>query len=124
MVISEDIKTLELMRKTLGNEKFEVLETLSAEDALDILEKEDVNLAICNVQMSGMSGIEFLNELHSWDTDIPVILTSEHAKEKEWRDALHADASAFLTKPFKKEEILKAVHKALEEHAVALAREF
>ena len=108
-------KDLEFIRKTLEHERFEVMESLTAEDALDLLEREEVNLAICSVHMSGMSGTEFLNELHSWDLDVPVILIGEYGKEKEWLDALHTEASTFVSKPLRRETLLKAVHKAFQE---------
>ena len=115
LAIDEDAKTLEFIRKTLEHEKYDVVESLSAEDALEILEREEVSLAICSVHMSGMSGTEFVSELHSWDTDVPVILISDNGKEKEWRDAFQAEASAFVSKPLRRETLLKAVHKALQE---------
>lgn len=121
LAIDEDAKTLHLIKKTLEQEKFEVIEALSAEDALEVLEREEVSLTICAVHMSGMSGTEFVNELHSWDLTIPVILINNDGKEKEWLDALHADASAYLTKPLRPASLIKAVHKALQEKSEPLA---
>ncbi|MBI2916286.1 MAG: response regulator [Elusimicrobia bacterium] len=114
LLVENDPKTLELVRKSLEHHKLDLLEAASAEEALDILEREDVHLIVCHVQMSGMSGTDFLSELRNWDSEIPVILTSDEGREKEWLDALQSDADALLTRPLRKETILKAVQKAFQ----------
>lgn len=113
LVVENELKTLFQIRKILEHERMDLLESLNTEDALEILEREEVHLVICNIQMPGMSGTEFLNELHNWDSELPVILTSNESSEKDWEEAMHADAIALISRPIRRELLLKAVHKAL-----------
>ncbi len=113
LVVENDRRTLDQIHKILEHERVDLLESLSAEDALDVLEREEVHLVICNIQMPGMSGTEFLNELHNWDSELPVILTSTESSEKDWEEAMHADAIALISRPIRRELLLKAVHKAI-----------
>jgi DNA-binding NtrC family response regulator len=99
----------------LKREKFEVVEALCAEEALDMLENQEVDLVISDLKMNGMSGIDFLSELREWDMNIPVIFVSGWGKEKDWQEALRSKASALIEKPFSKDAILKAIQKALQD---------
>ena len=115
LIVDDEPETLQLLKKFLNHEKYEVIEAINAEEALDILENREVNLVISDLRMPGMSGAEFINELREWDTELPVIFMSGWAKEKDWLEAIHSHASDFISKPFTKDAILKAVHKAIHE---------
>lgn len=114
LIVEEDPKNIEVIKKTLEQEKYEHLEAFTAEDALELLEKEEVDLVICHTQLVGMSGTDFLAELHNWDIELPVILTSNGGtKEKDWLNALQSEAFDMIQRPIHKDHLLKAVHKAL-----------
>ena len=114
LVVDDDIEVPRLIRQMLRQEKFEVIEALCAEEALDILENESITLVISDLKMPGMSGVDFLAELREWDTAIPVIFVTGWGKERDWDRAFRYNASAIIEKPFRKETILKAVRKAME----------
>ena len=115
LIVDDDAGVLALLRTILKREKFSVLESRSADGALELLEHESVDLVISDLKMPGMSGIEFLDELREWDMDLPVIFVSGKGSERDWSGAIRAGASVLVEKPFKKETLLKAVHKALSE---------
>lgn len=115
LVVDDDISCLGLLKRILKHEKFEVYDALSGEEALDILENQTVDLVISDLRMPGMSGVELLDELREWDGEIPVIFVSGWGKEKDWLQAVRANASALIEKPFHKDVLLKAVHTALQE---------
>lgn len=115
LVVDDDSDILRLLRKILEGEQFEVIECLSAENALEILENQVPDLVISDLRMPGMSGVDFINELREWDSKLPVIFVSGWGKEDEWLEAIHTHASALIPKPFHKETILEAVHKAFRE---------
>lgn len=115
LVVDDEPATLSLVRSILRHEKFDVLEALSGEEALEILENETVDLVISDLRMPGMSGVELLDELREWDGSLPVIFISGWGKEKDWLEAVRANASALIEKPFRKDVLVKAVRRALEE---------
>ena len=112
LIVDDELSVLALLRTILKNGKYDVLEARAADAALDILEHESVDLVISDIRMPGMSGIEFLDELREWDMDLPVIFVSGQGSDRDWAKAVQSSASALIEKPFKKDAILKAVHKA------------
>lgn len=71
------------------------------------------DLALLDISMPGMSGIEILKALHTVQSDTKVIFISGFQDFSYARDALKYGAKEYLLKPVKKEELLRAVHKCL-----------
>ena len=125
LIVDDEPAVLSLLRTVLKQGKFEVVEARAADDALNLLEHESVDLVISDIRMPGMSGIELLDELREWDMDLPVIFISGKGTDREWAQAVQSSASALIEKPFKKEALLKAVQKAFHHNGSrpALAEE-
>ena len=120
LVVDDDKETVNLIRTILTHEKkYEVVSANTAEEALELLENESVDLVISDLMMPGMSGTELLSELHNWDGGLPVIFVSGHGKDKDWTDAVKGEARALISKPFRKDVLLKAVQKAFDDEEVA-----
>lgn len=113
LVVDDDSDTLDLMRVLLQHQGYQVLTAETGEEALEMLERWEADLVLTDLCMPGMSGIEFLNELRAWDTTMPIILMSGASKGKDWEDAAHSQATAMISKPFRKETVLKTIRKAL-----------
>ena len=112
LIVDDEAEILSLVRTILTKNKFEVFEASSADSALDLLEHESVDLVISDITMPGMSGIEFLDEVRQWDMDLPVIFVSGQDSSRQRANAA-AGVSALIEKPFKKDILLKTVHKVL-----------
>ena len=113
LIVDDEPGVLALLRTILKKEKFEVLESLSADDALELLEHETVDLVISDIKMPGMSGIEFLDEVREWDMDLPVLFVSGKGTDRDWSKVMQSSASGVIEKPFKRETLMKAIHQAL-----------
>src|SRR5438477_202792 len=89
LVVDDDKDIVVLLKSILTKEKkYDVLTALAAEEALNILENENVDLVMTDLKMPGMTGAEFLSELRNWDTDLPVIFVSGAAKDEDWEEAV------------------------------------
>lgn len=100
---------------TLKDAGFDVLEACDGQDALDQLATHKVNLIVSDVNMPRMGGFSFLekvrqNSLHKF-TPV-VMLTTETGTNKQTAGRL-LGAKAWVTKPFKPEQLLRAVSKFL-----------
>jgi FixJ family two-component response regulator len=69
---------------------------------------------ILDVRLPGMSGLDFQQELARASVEIPIIFVTAHGDIPMTSRAMKAGAVEFLTKPFQKEELLAAVHQALD----------
>jgi two-component system nitrogen regulation response regulator NtrX len=116
------------IRRTLGlvlrGEGYRVIEAASAEQALQILEGEGgggdegsqpVDLAIIDIMLPGISGIELFSRLRQDDAtkELPVIIISGHATVQDAVQAIKLGAGDFFEKPLNRERILVSVKNTL-----------
>ncbi|MDZ7689644.1 MAG: response regulator [Balneolaceae bacterium] len=100
ILITDDEKAMHLVLDHMLKDRFDILHAESAQEAIDILSNERVDLVLCDIHMPGMSGIQFLESLQL-DTEhqnIPfLIITGQPSTEKEEK-ALNLGAADFIDK--------------------------
>lgn len=81
---------------------YTIFKALNAEEALDILFKENISLVITDIMMPGMDGIEFVNKIKSNKIirNIAIIIVSAKVTELEQQEGIKTGADVYLTKPF------------------------
>jgi FixJ family two-component response regulator len=80
---------------------------------------EGPSCLVLDLQLPGMSGLEVQRELASADDSMPIIFLTGHGDIPTTVKAMKSGAVEFLTKPFDDENLLDAVHQALERDQVA-----
>ena len=94
---------------TTTNNPFEVPELI----------KEGVHdLLITDLKMPGMDGIELMGEVRKLDEYIPILIITAYGSPDLAEKAIHKGAYDYITKPFRKEQILIAINRALEWQAM------
>jgi DNA-binding NtrC family response regulator len=83
-------------------------------EAIDMMKRANFSLVITEMNMPVMDGIEFLTVAKKIDEDIPVIIIASYGTIESALEAMHEGASDYITKPFRKEQILYAIDKALK----------
>ncbi|SRR6266511_3565789 len=86
----------------------------STEDFLNASRPEVPSCLVLDVKLPGMSGLEFQEVLRKSNVQIPIIFITAHGDIPMVRRAMKAGAVEFLTKPFKKKDLLAAIHQSLE----------
>jgi len=108
IIIDDEPIAIKVIRDHLEN--FSNMECLrgftKAVDALEVLNKEDVDLLFLDINMPGISGVEFLKSLHS---PPKVIFTTAYRNFAV--DAFELDALDYLVKPISFERFLRAMNK-------------
>ncbi|MGF1697119.1 response regulator [Vibrio kyushuensis] len=114
LLLAEDDQELqETLIEALSLESFDVTAFSCAEDALDAAAEQPFDLALFDVVMGGMSGIEALSSLRRSQPNIGIIITTAFATVDVAVDAMKKGADEFLTKPFNLSALsvtLKRVH--------------
>jgi two-component system NtrC family response regulator len=82
--------------------------------ALELLQREEIALILSDLRMPKMDGMEFFRAVHADHDDIPFVILTAFATVETALQAMKGGAFDYLTKPFKNEEILVVVNKALE----------
>jgi len=93
----------------------DVVSLMTAEDAIDYLEKEEIDLIFLDLKLPGMSGLDFLKKLKSMKLDIPIVVITGYANVDTSVQAMKLGARDYIRKPFNIEEILLIVDKTVKE---------
>ncbi|HEX4898948.1 MAG TPA: response regulator [Pyrinomonadaceae bacterium] len=87
-----------------------------AEQALAYLEFESYDVVLTDMAMPGLSGDQILKRVQMQHPDTPVIVISGNSDEDTARNLLNMGAFAYISKPFKLEEVESAVVRAIARH--------
>jgi two-component system NtrC family response regulator len=120
LVVDDEINYLTVMETLLGEAGYEVLTAPSALEALKIAGASDLDLALTDMKMPKMSGIELLDEFNRLYPDLPVIIMTAYGTVEKAVTAMKKGAFDYILKPFKNEEILITIAKALEHRHLIL----
>ena len=94
---------------------YEVLTAMDGEEGLSKALSEKPDLIMLDLEMPKMTGMEVLEVLDEKGSDIPVIVITFHGSETIAAQSFKLGVKDYITKPFKMEEILEAIEKALSE---------
>jgi len=86
----------------------------SGREFLKASRAESPSCLVLDVRLPGVSGLAFQRELTGANVEIPVIFITGHGDIPMTVQAMKAGAVDFLTKPFRDQELLDAIHKAVE----------
>ncbi len=94
-------------------EGFAVVEASSGFQALECLRRQTFQLAIVDLSMPGMNGLDLIRRIKSEYAGVAVLVLSMHAEEQYALRAFKAGANGYVTKDSAAEELVRAVHKVL-----------
>ena len=123
LLIEDDYDLAQSFRKILQREGYTVLMAGSAEDGLDLLASNPIELILMDIQLPGMSGMECFAALKTREDCPPVIIMTAFGSYDVAIEAIRQGAFDFITKPFEVPVMLKMIHEALkaaEQHPLSL----
>lgn len=94
--------------------EFEILMATTPVEALFILIKQKIDIMLLDVEMPGMTGLEFANDLRNQLNDIPVIFVSAYKRAEFIQKALRLNAVDYIDKPVNPKELEFAIQKACD----------
>ena len=106
LVVEDNVELLMLMKHLLSR-KYRVETARNGGEAVEVIEKSEIDLIISDVMMPVMDGYELVKYVkNSVDySHLPVILLTAKAQESDKMDALTVGADEYMTKPFKMKEL-------------------
>ncbi|RMF93302.1 MAG: sigma-54-dependent Fis family transcriptional regulator [Candidatus Schekmanbacteria bacterium] len=114
LVVDDDLEMAEVLKDFLTEEGFAVFVANRGSDALKLAEEENFALAITDMKMPQMSGMQLLKKIKNIDPNIEVIMITAFGSIETAIEAVKQGAYHYITKPFKMNEILLTIRKALE----------
>jgi two-component system, NtrC family, response regulator len=114
LVVDDEKNYLLVMETLLTGAGYEVLTVDSGEEALEQTRRNDLDLMITDMKMPRMSGIELMEQLKQVYPDLPVIMMTAYGTVEKAVEAMKKGAFDYILKPFKNEELLLTISKALD----------
>ena len=106
LVVDDHPKVLRFIEIDLKLHGFEVIATVSGEEALELVKSAKPDIMLLDIVMPGIDGFEVLKQVRTF-TQMPVIAFS--ASASNFPDAIRLGANDFLSKPFEPDEMVKRI---------------
>ena len=115
LVVEDDKEIREGVEIYLKSQGYEVFQAADGVEGLEVIEKEDIHLAIVDIMMPRMDGISMVVKLRE-KYDFPVIFLSAKSEEVDKIMGLNMGADDYVTKPFSPMELLARVNSQLRRY--------
>jgi FixJ family two-component response regulator len=118
-VVEDDGAVREALSSLIRSVGLRVEVFSSAREFLRVNRPDAPACLVLDVRLPGLSGMDLQRELTSADNPIPIIFITGHGDIPMSVRAMKAGAAEFLTKPFRDEDLLAAIHQAIDRDSVA-----
>ncbi|MEW6290053.1 MAG: sigma-54 dependent transcriptional regulator [Thermodesulfobacteriota bacterium] len=118
LVVDDEPNYLIILTEILRDEGFEVFAAENGEKALDIVRTTDLDLVLTDMQMPVMGGMELLRQVKAINHNLPVIMLTAYGEVEKAVAAMRDGAFNYLTKPFKNDELIANITKAVEHYSL------
>jgi len=113
LVIDDDKDLRFNLSSILKDEGYDVIAVGDGREALKAVQNNSPNLALLDIRLPSMNGIEILEKLKRMDKDLLIIMLTAYAEVKDAVKAMKLGAFDYITKPFDNEELILTIKKAL-----------
>jgi len=113
LIVEDEELMRSILRQLLEGEGCQVFTADSAENALAIFSSNEIAVTLTDIKMSGMDGIELLDQIKTIDNEAIVIIMTAYSSVDSAIAALRKGAYDYITKPFVNADLLQTVRNAI-----------
>jgi two-component system response regulator AtoC len=113
LVVDDEVNVIESFKQLLEDD-YKVLTATNGEEALEKVEKENLDIVLLDIRMPGMDGIEVLRRIEEMKENVDVIMVTAVNTMKTAIEAMKLGAYDYITKPFELDEVVVPINRALE----------
>ena len=106
LVVDDDKNTRKLIKTVLENEKYYVLTASNGEEALEIMDKEYIDLIVLDIMMPKMDGYELTSLLREVNNNLPILMISAKQLPSDKKKGFLVGTDDYMTKPIDEEEMI------------------
>jgi two-component system nitrogen regulation response regulator NtrX len=118
LIVDDEGSIRESLSEIFKDEGYYVLTSSSGEEAIETVKEQSPDLIFLDIWLSGIDGIQTLEEIKGLKPDLPIIMISGHGNIELAVKATRIGAYDFLEKPLSLERVLLAAKRALEKQAL------
>ncbi|RLF58247.1 MAG: response regulator [Thermoplasmata archaeon] len=114
LLVDDERGFVDIISKRMGKRNIEVTKAFSGTEGIRALRGQDFDVAVLDLKMEDMDGIEVLKIFKKIVPEMPVIMLTGHGSEQAARDGIQFGAFDYLTKPCELEDLIGKIHAAIE----------
>ncbi len=115
LIVDDEEVLQDVLTTLLRREGYSTISAGSGEEALELIEREEVELVLLDLMLPGLSGREVLREIRQRDSEQVVVVITAYSSIESAIGAMRDGAFHYIPKPFKNEEVLLTIRKGLEQ---------
>ncbi len=123
LIADDDDFCRESLRDIVEPEGYRAVLVSSGEEAIDIIQDEPIHLALFDLQMPRMTGLETVQLVHQINARLPCILVTANASQEVIRQAFQVRVYSVIPKPVSKQMLLYTMLRALKAYKEMLGDE-
>ena len=123
LIVDDDKNTRLFLRAVLEEAKYTVSDAKNGEEALDVMDREHIDLVLLDVMMPKMDGYEFTKTLRETDNNLPILMVSAKQLPADKHKGFLVGTDDYMTKPIDEEEMLYRIKALLRRAKIASERE-
>lgn len=118
LVVDDEAEICDLLQNFLAQEGYQVFTAANGAEAISLGKQNELDLALLDIKMPGMDGIEVFHELKKVKKDMKVIILTGYGTLRTAKEAMGLGAYDYLTKPFELRLVKDIIREALEKKKV------
>ena len=122
LVVDDDKNTRRLMRAVLEGDGYTVTTACDGEEALAVMDREHIDLAVLDIMMPRMDGYEFTKTLRSANSDLPILMVSANQLSEDRKNGFLVGTDDSMTKPVDTDEMLLRIKALLRRAKIVSER--
>lgn len=122
LVVDDDKNTRRLLQAVLETEGYTVFTAENGEDALDVMDKQHIDLVVLDIMMPKMDGYEFTSTLRQCNNNLPILMVSAKQLPSDKKHGFLVGTDDYMTKPIDEEEMLWRIKALLRRAKIANER--
>jgi len=122
LVVDDDKNTRLLFRAVLEDAGYTVLTATDGREALDVMDREHVDLVVLDIMMPNMDGYEFTKLLRESQNDLPILMVSAKQLPADKHKGFIVGTDDYMTKPIDDEEMIYRIRALLRMAQIASER--
>lgn len=122
LIVDDDKHTQRLLKAILTAENYTVFTADNGEAALELMEKEHIDLVVLDIMMPKMDGYEFTQTIREAGNNLPILMVSAKQLPADKHKGFLAGTDDYITKPFDEQELLLRIKALLRRAQIAHER--